>query len=871
MINTLRNKLLDIEAKLSNSLVLENSAFTQENLLENFNGIVGHLNTGTIQRHSRLSSKNTNEPFQNISLEIDEFRKIMLDLDKLSVYFHNNKEVQLNFLKERLDNLALKKSALASFQDGIQIGLIALNERKILKLGSEYEVLEHGLTFPFSEAPVKIDPASVTFIADSNIKIGNILNPLMASMKEAILTDNQNDLFSVYREDQSNLVIAFNVLFNKSEIINEIELEIIPKVGQDVSVTITDKITGEVLFDNHYEKLILLEQPKYLKEVNIKIIATPIKVNQLDLKELSFFRRQYKKELTVETVPMPSFSNKYLTLEKVELASDLQKDILDFHVNVSGKALNSFASEEQIQGPFRDPSFTFTCKIKDTRSLIKYLGKPKYKILTPVDQAVETRTFVKPFSSTTISLVQARDTATDVFLPLPMEGLESFIDVALNGVNCRRALLGETLSNKQYYIEYTGAGYTIQFNSLVAQDLVKVKINSLPSYMEKNKIYFPKAGLATNASITYAKEIKKKRVRSFLFESNYINLNQQNIQRIAFINASNVEVTTMIEKPLNSTLSADEYAVDYKAGLVYLGGAFLGEIEVTYFETGMTKAIFDTEDKEIILPKDIVAFDYNGPLAGLATDSLKINNNPIFGFQRSNRITTKIDSTLTVVQLPKFITLHKGSISLYDSISSKKETDYIDGHVELYGKNIEYDFYDYWKTEFGWHIYRLRSGALPLAASEYNLVFESPFLIQRKEIGSGLATALVNDGDYYVAGATPVHAEGTLVYVKNAGFPNIPAMSIKVRIEKNTTEDLFSVNYATNTIHTKRLTGIGGSISFKYSAVYLEDFTLALEVSNKDQLDQNEYKVFIYNKEDIEALVPFYTPVIKTISIGIIG
>jgi hypothetical protein len=217
------------------------------------------------------------------------------------------------------------------------------------------------------------------------------------------------------------------------------------------------------------------------------------------------------------------------------------------------------------------------------------------------------------------------------------------------------------------------------------------------------------------------------------------------------------------------------------------------------------------------------------------------------------------------------MTLHKGSVSLYDSTSSKKEVPYIDGHSELYGKNIEYDFYDYLKTEFGWHYYRLRSNNFATPLSECNLVFESPFMIERKEFVTTLFNTLSNDGDYFLNTVTDAYPEGTLLYVKNAGFPNIPATSIKVKIEKNTSEDLFSVDYMSNTIHTKRLSGVGGSISFKYSTVYLEDFTVAFEVLDKKETEANEYKVFVYNKEDIEALIPFYTPLIKTISIGIIG
>ena len=871
MINTLRNKLLDIEAKISNGLVLENFTDYQEVGFDTFSGARNTLTTGTIPRHSRLTANNTS--VIGFSTEIEDFQNIMLDFDRLSVFFHNTKEVQLNFLKERFEVLTLRRNALSLLQAGLRVGILPLNDKKILKLSDTYEVLEQGLTFPLAEAPTVATPAVVTFIADSNIKIGNIINPLMSSRKEAMFTNDQNDLFSVYRDDQANLTFSFNVLFDRSEIINEIEFEIIPKVGQQIGVQLTDKRSGEVLYDGAYQKLILFEQPKYLKEVSIKVTATGIRINQIDIKELSFFKRQYKKELTVETVPMPSFSNKFLTLEKIELASDIQKDILDFSVSINGKLLNSLSSEQQIQGPFRDPSFTISCKIKDPKSLIKYLGKPKYKILRPLENAIETRTFVKPFSSTVVNLVQARDTAIDVFLPLPIEGMENFIDVALNGVNCRRALLDEALSNKQYYIEYTGAGYTIQFSNLVAQDIVRVKINGLSSYMEKDKIFFPNIGLGTDASVIYAINIKKKRVRSFVFENSFINLNQQNIQRVAFIDTANNDVGSLIEKPLHSTLSSTEYAVDYKAGLVYLGATFLGEIEVTYFETNMVNSSFDTEEREAILPRDIQVFEYNGPLSGLAMDSSKINNNPILGFQRSNRISTKIDPSLTVIQLPKFISLHKGSISLYDSTYSKREVPYIDGHTELYEKDIEYDFYDYVETQPGWHKYNLRSAELAFPLSDCNLVFESPFLIQRKELEGSIFSAIINDGDYVVWTSSIIGdpSNGSMLFLKNAGFPSIPATSIRVKIEKNTSEDVFSVNYMSNTIHTRRLTNVGGSISFKYSAVYLEDFTVAFEVLDKKELESNEYKVFVYNKEDIEALIPYYTPLIKTISIGVIG
>jgi len=195
MINTLRNKLLDIEAKISNGIVLENFTDYQDVGLDTFNGAPSEFNTGSIPRHSRLSIANTS--VGRFPIEIEDFQNIMLDFDRLSVFFHNTKEVQLNFLKERFEVLALRKNALASLQTGLRLGVLPLNEKKILKLSDTYEVLQQGLTFPLAEAPTKATPAVVTFIADSNIKIGNIINPLKSSRKEAMFTMTRM-IFSVF-------------------------------------------------------------------------------------------------------------------------------------------------------------------------------------------------------------------------------------------------------------------------------------------------------------------------------------------------------------------------------------------------------------------------------------------------------------------------------------------------------------------------------------------------------------------------------------------------------------------------------------------------------------------------------------------------
>ena len=109
------------------------------------------------------------------------------------------------------------------------------------------------------------------------------------------------------------------------------------------------------------------------------------------------------------------------------------------------------------------------------------------------------------------------------------------------------------------------------------------------------------------------------------------------------------------------------------------------------------------------------------------------------------------------------------------------------------------------------------------------------------------------------------------IVIKNSGFPSVPALTIKAKVIRDVSKDVFSVDYKTNTIYTRNLNNLNGNISFTYSCINLNAFTIAKEVDMKPIIQSNEYFVYAYNKEDIEKLLPYYTPVVECINIGTIG
>jgi phosphoheptose isomerase len=53
---------------------------------------------------------------------------------------------------------------------------------------------------------------------------------------------------------------------------------------------------------------------------------------------------------------------------------------------------------------------------------------------------------------------------------------------------------------------------------------------------------------------------------------------------------------------------------------------------------------------------------------------------------------------------------------------------------------------------------------------------------------------------------------------------------MKAKVLKDISKDVFSVDYKTNTIYTRNLNSLNGTISFTYSCINLNAFTIAKEV-----------------------------------------
>ena len=857
MLQKLNLKIKDIDAKLSNPYLMG----------ESFTNFSDDTDTKTIPRHSKLDFQNTAMPMIMLFDVMKSLQEMMTDLDRLQVKFYNNREVQMGFMRDRVEVLQLRRKLLSSLETGIRSGLICLNDKKMIKIGNGYEIDTSGISFPLIEQK-RIVPVAVVFSRDSNVRLGVLGNEFLNSKIQAIHTENHNDTFSAHRTDSEDILLTFTSKLGRMEIVNEVDFAWIQKPGQTISILIKDCLTGKVLYEKSIaESIIKLEYPVETNEITVEIKATGIGHNQLDIKELSFVQRKYKDTLKIETIALPSFSNKYLTLEGVKYKVDHHKDFLDTTVRVKDFKLNSLASEEQIAGPYKDPIFIIESKLKNKANILNYLQKPSYTSTKLVPSEPSYKTFLELATAAPFSLTQEKQGSNSIYLILPIPGMECFIDVSVDGVSFIRRLSSEVLWDKEYFIQYTGTGYLLTFNSLPWKSVVTCKVTSMPSYVDRDKIYFPHAGLGSQLSVSYAKDIKKKRIPIVLFDGNVLDLKTKNVQRVAFISKLGVENTAYSEKRISETLGPNNYAIDYKSGLLYLGSDISGFAEVTYLVPGNTSSTVLYEERDIPCPSDIEVFEYSGPLSGLEISSTEINNSHIFGYQKYNRILGKVDRALGMVQLPSFISLHKGSVSIGDLTLKKKEIAYVDGTSELFNREIESNYNDYEKTEFGWHVYKFRSADLPAAYEKCNIVFESPFLIERKSAVS----QLVSNGDYYLNNQTAIAPKGTLLYVKNAGFPTVPAASIKARIEKDISDDVFSVDYTSNVIYTKNLENFTGDIKFKYSTFTLNQFSLTLEVENGEVALGNIYYAYVNNIKTGEKLLSYFSPTFESISIGIIG
>jgi hypothetical protein len=650
--------------------------------------------------------------------------------------------------------------------------------------------------------------------------------------------------------------------FSTEEIVNKIYLSFIQKRDQNIDIKITNKDNGDIIYDGKLKEIVFLRRPAYLKNVVFTITASPIGVNQLDIKEVAFFQVEYTSSLQVDTVSLPSFSNKYLTFEGVDLETKEDSFLFDFSVKINGNPLSSFSSENQISGPYKDPTFNFACKLNNVVMAGQYLRDPVYSVFSGITPPSDSKYFKKLTGAERNIVTQERSASNTVFFELPIEGLESLIDVTLNGFPCTRALKNQELLGRGYYIEYTGIGYAVTFAALQSQDSIGLQLTGLPNYIDGNKIIFPDIGLAQRATLKYATNLSSKRMTLFPVDGATAT-GERDVQEVKFLDAAG-NTATYTEKALGATLSENEYAIDYKNGYIYTGSGISGDIEVVSFITNETTQTVSNTERYIKIQNDIKTFDYDGPLAQLLLANSKINDSGIFNFQKRNRLMFYA-AERKVIRLPSSMSLHKGSVSLYNSTFTKREIPFKDGDTEIKQKQIEYEFYDYQKTEHFYHIYTLRNPNPNITAETSTLIFEDSFLRRRRENITALVDALVEYGDYCLS------EDKNRVFVKNLGYPNIPAMSLKVKIEKDISDEVFSVDYVNSVIYTKRIADFGGLIKFKYSAVSLVDFIGVKEIERKESLSPGEYIAYISNVEEINSIVKYFTPVIQGLRIGVIG
>lgn len=854
MLKELKNKLLDIESKISNTGGID---------LKETNRLSSGLNTGYIPRHSELSFANTVTQTFNLVNESNEVQKLMEDLDRLSVFFYNNKEIQLESFKERLALLDVRQRALASYTDGIRTASIIFNDKGIISPSERFNFHKNGITFP-SISQTKKD-ATISLGNESNVRLGTLFDEFKNSKVSALNTPDLNDLFSVFRADRSSLKLTLQCKFMQKEIVNEIDFKVIRKANQELTISVTDIETGEPYYFGELTDVILFEKPTYTTGLLITILASAIKLNQLDIKGIFFYAREYGRSLDIATVGMPSFSNKYLTVESVNLNSTSQSDLLNFSIKANNAILNSLSSELPLKGPFKDPVFTLNCSIKDSTLLTKYLGDLNYyfAITKPVNYDYKTFAILADEKRKDFTVTAAE--AASVFYYLPVIGLEEYFEVSLNGAQSFMTL--STPNAMEHTIEFNGEGYLFTFASLPNLSNVSIKINALPSYIDGRKITLPDCGLGTLVRVLYPTETKRKVTKVITSDNKSVFLQEKYIQSVKLVNSNGSLNTTMQEKALHSALAKTEYCVDYKNGIVYFGQNpqgnidFDGNIEFLYLETDFTTKRIATENQAVSIPEGIKTFTFNGSTQSLPTCIFT-------GFQSYNKKSAKVNFASGIIQLPKYICLFKNSAQLTNAIYSRKEVPFVDGVSELSSLESKYDYYDYVAPVIDSgvlvaHKYKLRSGTLAGAIGNYTFSFNDPTFITKKDID-------LKDfvpGDYVIPGETA----GEYLFLKNIEYPSTPASSYKVKITQTLMNKYFSIDYVNNVIYAN---GIGPSdiLKFDYTSILLEAFKLAKEIPQKTEpLLANEYYAWASNREDLTKLIPYYTPVIESLSIGIIG
>jgi hypothetical protein len=869
MLASLKKKILDIEAKISNSSLLDSTeALT-----------VDGVETTSIVRHSFLEVESISSDFDNLNKQISDTLSVMKDADKLFVYFFNQKEGQISALNDRYMRMDLKEKILRSLEGGPIKNVISLNDSSLISPTKTFEITSSGISFPLVSTR-RVVPDKITILRDSNISIGDSQDSSVRSMREALTSVDQNDVFSVHRKDKADLKLSFFCEFSKKEIINEIVLSVIRKEGQKISIRIQEEENGKILEEIEYkDSEIYLKKPTNTNKIYITVTAKATGVNQIDFKELSFYSKQYKKQGTFSTIGMPLLSNKYLTFEDLKLKDPSHLDFLNIQVRANGEKLDRLSSELESRGPFKDPIITIDYSLKDDATVFNLVGSYKYRIGSYSGPSDVYKSFVKIATHNPFTIKETRVEGNTKVIPVPVAGLENFFDVFLNGVRCVRCF-GTITTGYQYRIAFTGNGYKLNFLRLENEADLVVYINSVPSYYENNNFVFPSLGLGTKVVANVAGQTFVRKVILQKDENNSVLLKTNYIQSIRFLSESNTEYNCT-EKELNSTLGSSEYSIDYVNGILYLGPGISGSCEVTGLNTHVNSGLLDDESLSLAAPDKTEGFSYSSRLSNLS-----FNKGNIFGYQKYNGILGGVDAnanTVRTIKIPSFLSLHKKSVQLTCSTFSKKEVEYIDGITELEIENYTYEYYDYLPAEVNpdYYVYSLRDGS-SLAGKQFS--FESSKLLSRKAIASTssstlnalkplIVAALQMSGDYYVLGLNAEVEACKYLYVKKESSAP-PSFTYEVKIFENVSDRYFSVDYTTNTIYTKNLPAFiseSGSLSFIYSSLYLSEFTIAKSIENKTSPEGEEYNAIVYNREESKALLPYFTPILESLSVGTIG
>jgi len=868
MLNKIKNKIIDLQVKMSNPEIEVTRILGTDN--ENFN-----LLSERLVKPDRLVTNR----LQGINFLAQEVNTLINEYKQIEMNFYNMREAQYQSYLDRIEMLKLRQRILYSIDKGLKTAPIVANDKKAFQAGKEYGIDESGIWLPYISNKI-IMPTKVEVTSDSNIIIGTLLNRFVNSKAEALWTSSQNDIFSVHREDNSDLIVNFILEIPSKSIINEIELLYIKKEGQVVECQVIDYATQEIVFEGHVNDFWLsLEKPIYSKKVAINIKASAIKYNQLDIKNISLCQRKYKEMLEAQTIAMPMFAGKYLTVENIVYATPEHSNFFDVEIKANGEKLNSFIKGEKVSGPFKDPVFTINAKIKNKEMLYDYLGLQTYS--TSLTKLIDRKVYAigkEIVKGKRFTITNTAQGGKDIYLNIPIPGLEDVITIKVNGILYKKVNPNESISadikEKTYTIEYLGEGYTVLFDTLLLNSSITCEVETIPMWYEEGAIYIPDNGLASPIELEYAKEMTMKKVSPFPDGNGLILLNQKNIQKIIF--RKNSEEVTLTEKPINSVLNINEYTLERQAGILKVKPNEIlsfDEVVVFAFDTKVINGITSRKDKKILANQDMQVFSVSGNLQDLISGKQVVYT---LVPTLSNKVA--LSDNKKCIQLPKNICLHKGSVT----VSGKKEVVYIDGEKELFENQSVFEFFDLIEKNSTTNILKFEKRNSNLNLTEFlqknltieNISFSKKLKTSTSEYGN--ISDLNAEGDYCFT------SEGYL-FIKTT---NSDISSVKIKADNIVNSNLFSVDYRTNRIFTKigpslfaflagQILGVypweNPVISFRYSPVKAIDFNINLELPARDNLQENEH--YIYRDVDLNQLdlVSYFTPVIEKIDIGIIG